>query len=76
MLVTKLKEYFFFCIAGKIGMRSIYYYGTTTITAVVLGITLVLIIQPGSWGGTYASDDEDLKVRIVTTADTLLDLIR
>ena len=30
-------------------MRSIYYYSTTTITAVILGIILVLTIRPGDF---------------------------
>ena len=34
---------------GKIGKRSIYYYSTTTISAVILGIILVLTIRPGDF---------------------------
>ncbi|KAI4502257.1 hypothetical protein M0802_002939 [Mischocyttarus mexicanus] len=64
-------------LSGKIGMRSIYYYGTTTITAVILGIILVLVIRPGEISGTSFQVDKDLTpIRNVTTADTLLDLIR
>ncbi|XP_043278230.1 excitatory amino acid transporter 1 [Venturia canescens] len=66
-------------LSGKIGMRSIYYYGTTTITAVILGIFLVLVIRPGtnSTGGSAFTVQEELApTRNVTTADTLLDLIR
>lgn len=60
-------------------MRSIYYYGTTTVTAVILGIFLVLVIGPGrnSAGGSAFEIKEDLApARNVTTADTLLDLVR
>ncbi|XP_034943107.1 excitatory amino acid transporter 3 isoform X2 [Chelonus insularis] len=66
-------------LSGKIGMRSIYYYSTTTITAVILGIFLVLTIRPGvikdsdtfkNEKGAYAPP------RNITTVDTLLDLVR
>lgn len=61
-------------------MRSVYYYGTTTITAVTLGIILVLSIRPGvvnDPNGVFINDPGDYKPpRNVTTTDTLLDLIR
>lgn len=62
---------------GKIGIRSIYYYTSTTISAVILGIILVLIIRPGEYHsqGAFATDDTKAP-RNVTTVDTLLDLIR
>lgn len=64
-------------LSGKIGMRSIYYYGTTTISAVILGIILVLMIRPGEISGHSFDVQKDLTPpRNVTTADTLLDLIR
>ncbi|XP_008556923.1 excitatory amino acid transporter 3 [Microplitis demolitor] len=67
-------------LSGKIGMRSVYYYGTTTITAVTLGIILVLSIRPGvvnDPNGVFINDPGDYKPpRNVTTTDTLLDLIR
>ena len=50
-----------------------YYFGTT-ICAVILGIVLVVSIQPGS-GNTSELSNEENK-RYVTTADTLMDLIR
>ncbi|XP_066597051.1 excitatory amino acid transporter 1 [Prorops nasuta] len=64
-------------LSGKIGMRSLYYYGTTTISAVILGIILVLIIRPGEISGHSFVANEDLAPpRNVTTVDTLLDLVR
>lgn len=58
-------------------MRSIYYYGTTTICAVILGITLVLIIRPGVVKDTSAFVAQNyVPARNVTTTDTLLDLLR
>lgn len=36
-------------LSGKIGKRSIYYYSTTTVSAVILGIILVTTIRPGEF---------------------------
>ncbi|XP_063043078.1 excitatory amino acid transporter 3 [Engraulis encrasicolus] len=62
-------------VSGKIGLRAVLYYFTTTIIAVVLGILLVTTIRPG------VSQDADHIDRAgttpnVTTVDTLLDLVR
>uniref|UniRef100_A0A3P8WQE3 Amino acid transporter n=1 Tax=Cynoglossus semilaevis TaxID=244447 RepID=A0A3P8WQE3_CYNSE len=62
-------------VSGKIGLRAVIYYFSTTIIAVILGIILVMTIKPGvsqtadhiSRAGTTPN---------VTTVDTLLDLIR
>lgn len=61
-------------LSGKIGSRAIFYYVTTTVIAVVLGIALVMIIRPGV--NTDASANEKKISRNVTTVDTLLDLVR
>ncbi|XP_026320425.1 excitatory amino acid transporter 3 [Hyposmocoma kahamanoa] len=63
-------------LSGKVGLRAIVYYMTTTVCAVMLGIVLVTTIKPGK--------DPDYKQPNVTkvikketlTTDTLLDLIR
>ena len=65
--------------AGRIALRALVYYFSTTMTAVVIGIILVVIIRPGSGKGSDV--DQSLKVPIdtsrhVTTHDTLLDLVR
>ena len=65
--------------AGKIALRALVYYFSTTITAVVIGIILVVIIKPGSGKGSSVDASVKLPIdtnRIVTTHDTLLDLIR
>ncbi|XP_023939971.1 excitatory amino acid transporter 3 [Bicyclus anynana] len=66
-------------LSGKVGLRAIIYYMTTTICAVMLGIALVTTIKPGK----MSSDSFDGNVttqKVVTkdtlTSDTLLDLIR
>ncbi|XP_063995398.1 excitatory amino acid transporter 3-like [Diachasmimorpha longicaudata] len=62
-------------LSGKIGARAITYYMVTTVSAVVLGIILVMSIQPGT-----LSRGEDMKstemAKSVNTADTLMDLVR
>ncbi|KAM7287812.1 excitatory amino acid transporter 3 [Ixodes scapularis] len=62
-------------LSGKIGLRAVVYYFTTTFMAIVLGIVLVLAIQPGS-GDSKMPASGTSKARLVTTADTLMDLIR
>lgn len=51
---------------------------TTTISAVILGIILVLIIRPGEGAARLFAEDtgKGFKVRKVLTQDTLMDLIR
>ncbi|XP_011307233.1 excitatory amino acid transporter 1 isoform X2 [Fopius arisanus] len=65
-------------LSGKIGMRSVYYYATTTICAVILGIILVSSIQPGHIGdkNLFKTNEDLTPPRDVTTTDTLLDLVR
>ncbi|XP_063991066.1 excitatory amino acid transporter 1 [Diachasmimorpha longicaudata] len=65
-------------LSSKIGMRSIYYYATTTICAVIVGIILVTSIQPGHIGNKelFVTNKSLAPKREVTTADTLLDLVR
>lgn len=66
-------------LSKKIAVRSILYYATTTVCAVILGIILVVTIRPGAGAIAASKDDyskdEGLK-RKVLTQDTLLDLIR
>ncbi|XP_077498405.1 excitatory amino acid transporter 3-like isoform X3 [Amblyomma americanum] len=62
-------------LSGRIGLRAVVYYFSTTFLAIVLGIVLVTGLQPGAGGGDTAASKES-KARLVTTADTLMDLIR
>ncbi|KAF2354121.1 Sodium:dicarboxylate symporter [Trinorchestia longiramus] len=61
-------------LSKKIGMRAVAYYMTTTVSAVVLGIILVVSIRPGAGG------EEGIKkagsANEVTTPDLLMDLVR
>ncbi|XP_065070065.1 excitatory amino acid transporter 1-like isoform X2 [Rhopilema esculentum] len=59
--------------SGRLGRRAICYYMGTTILAVILGIILVLIINPG---GKAAPNTEKKKQRDVIPLDSVLDLIR
>lgn len=61
-------------LSGKVGLRAVAYYFTTTIVAVILGIILVVTIHPGVSGQNKS--DKTLNSRDVTTPDTLMDLIR
>ncbi|BES96440.1 Excitatory amino acid transporter [Nesidiocoris tenuis] len=63
-------------LSKKIGGRAIAYYMATTFIAVIEGIVLVSVIQPGSWVGTVGRNKAPVLSRPVTTADTILDLIR
>lgn len=61
--------------AGKMGVRALVYYLSTTLIAAILGIILVLSIQPGSRGGPVEIKP-DSKTAQGRTADTILDLFR
>ncbi|XP_060522343.1 excitatory amino acid transporter 3 [Cylas formicarius] len=67
-------------LSKKIAVRSILYYATTTICAVILGIFLVVTIRPGEgtapWKPADDHTSEGVLTRHVLTQDTLLDLIR
>ena len=60
-------------ISGKLGIRAVVYYMSTTLIAVALGIVLVLSIRPGS-RGTQPSDEgeEEEEVNIIYA---IMDLI-
>lgn len=61
-------------LSGKIGVRAICYYLATTLSAVILGIIMVVIIHPGK--GDSSSIARAGISRNVTTVDTLMDLFR
>ncbi|CAF1277447.1 unnamed protein product, partial [Didymodactylos carnosus] len=61
--------------AGKMGVRAVIYYLSTTIIAAIIGIILVLTIRPGKRGGSVERDP-DAKSAEGRTADTVLDLFR
>ncbi|CAL8276316.1 unnamed protein product [Merluccius merluccius] len=60
--------------SGKMGMRAVIYYMTTTFIAVFIGIIIVLIIHPGK--GSKAEFGKQQKIEQVSPADAFLDLIR
>lgn len=63
-------------LSKRIGVRAIAYYMLTTVMAVVLGIILVISIQPGGDGIVDDKQQTKPQTRAVTTPDTLLDLVR
>lgn len=60
--------------SGKIGLRAIVYYLSTTIIAVLLGILFVMTIKPGLYGNVETDDKPPEKE--ISGVDALLDLIR
>ena len=61
-------------LSGKIGFRAVTYYFSTTFIAIFLGIALVITIQPGAGDSDFEASKTN--ARLVTTADTLMDLVR
>lgn len=61
--------------SGRMGSRALFYYFTTTMIAVVIGIICVLSIKPGVYS-VKGEVDKDEEKRIVKTIDAFLDLIR
>ena len=51
-------------LSGKVGGRAVAYYMSTTVLAVILGIILVVSIQPG-----YSSQSENNKPENMTTVN-------
>ncbi|XP_054842609.1 excitatory amino acid transporter 1 isoform X1 [Eublepharis macularius] len=60
--------------SGKMGLRAVVYYMSTTIIAVFIGIIMVVIIHPGK--GSKEKMHREGKIVQVTAADAFLDLIR
>lgn len=62
-------------MTGRIGLRAVAFYMTTTILASITGIILVLIIKPGRWN---TSDDQPLKPvdSEIRSGDLLMDTLR
>ena len=61
-------------LSGKVGLRAVAYYLSTTAFAVTMGIVLVVSIRPGDLEA--ADHDRNGTKRNVLTADTLMDLVR
>lgn len=60
---------------GRMGLRTIAYFATTTMLAVILGIIMAMSIKPG--GGTMPGElQRHGKAAKVNSVDTFLDLIR
>ncbi|XP_020651333.1 excitatory amino acid transporter 1 [Pogona vitticeps] len=60
--------------SGKMGLRAVVYYMSTTVIAVFIGIIMVIIIHPGK--GSKEKMHREGKIVQVTAADAFLDLIR
>ena len=62
--------------SGKLGVRAVVYYLTTTLLASVLGIILVVTIQPGNRTGDSCVDVTKGSNNEIHALDAFLDLIR
>ncbi|XP_062310930.1 solute carrier family 1 member 3a [Osmerus eperlanus] len=60
--------------SGKMGLRAVVYYTTTTVIAVFIGIIMVLVIHPGK--GSKDEFTKQQKIEQVRPADAFMDLIR
>ncbi|XP_041092177.1 excitatory amino acid transporter 1-like [Polyodon spathula] len=60
--------------SGKMGLRAVVYYTSTTVIAVFIGIVMVLIIHPGK--GSKDEFKNQKKIQQISPADAFLDLIR
>lgn len=63
-------------LSGKIGLRAVVYYLSTTVLAIILGIILVIAIKPGAGDSMSPKTDGSSKSKPSLTEDTLMDLIR
>merc|ERR1719186_1865422 len=64
-------------LSGKIGLRAIVYYMTTTVMAVILGVVLVETIRPGEApDGSKEEISKIAKKYNNTVEDTLMDIVR
>jgi len=61
--------------SGKMGIRALIYYLSTTLIAAIIGIILVLTIRPGS-RGSKVEINPNSKSAEGRTIDTILDLFR
>ena len=60
-------------VSGKLGLRALIYYFTTTILAVITGITLVMTIKPGERSGAEPTTEEGSEE--LNTVYAFLDII-
>ncbi|XP_067000802.2 excitatory amino acid transporter [Anabrus simplex] len=61
--------------SGRMGMRALLYYITTTVLAAVVGIVLVLVIHPGDPSIKTHVEAGDTETK-VSTMDAILDIVR
>jgi Na+/H+-dicarboxylate symporter len=61
---------------GKLAKITLIYFASTTITAVVLGLFLVVTIQPGAGGGEWIAQPEEGEVKATdkSMTQTILDI--
>ena len=60
-------------VSGKVGLRAVVYYLSTTVIAAILGIILVSAIRPGS---RMSQPSEEEEQQLVRPLDSFLDIVR
>ena len=60
-------------VSGKVGLRAVIYYLSTTVIAAILGIILVSAIRPGSRMPRPSEEEEQ---QLVRPLDSFLDIVR
>ncbi|XP_039271422.2 excitatory amino acid transporter 3-like [Styela clava] len=66
-------------LSGKLGLRAILYYMTTTVLAVTTGIVIAVAIQPGSSTAEVGNNGTDVMDNVheqASAVDSFLDLLR
>ena len=64
-------------VAGSLGWKTVLYYFTTTILAIILGIILVVTIKPGGRGQQFECNNSTAgSNNELSTLDSILDLFR
>lgn len=64
-------------VAGSLGWKTVLYYFSTTTLAIILGIILVLVIQPGGRGQEFECNNSTAgSHNELSTLDSILDLFR
>ena len=65
-------------VAGALGIRTIIYYATTTVLAVILGLILVLSIKPGSvhMPSNDCNNNTHIATNTLDIIDSIFDLMR
>ena len=63
-------------LSWRIGKRAFVYYLATMVSAILVGVLLVLVLRPGVGGDRAQFDGPKMETRKITNEDTVMDLFR